>query len=161
MATRTALRASWELSQRPSKRLWGAPATLLDGSWPLLARPGRPKIDFGVAFGCPKTVPSASGRVPETAWGAQNGPRSRITRLFFEILLSCLRRTRLERKSTKNHLKIDGNPPQIDPKSTKNQRTSWFLRCAVASYCSHIFRNDFRTLRVQLFFVAYPQTHLV
>ena len=47
----------------------------------------------------------------------------RITRLFFEILLSCLRRTRLERKSTKNHSKIDENPSQIDPKSTKNR--SW------------------------------------
>ena len=47
----------------------------------------------------------------------------RITRLLFEILLLCLRRTRLERKSTKNRSKIDENPPQIDPKSTKNR--SW------------------------------------
>ena len=47
----------------------------------------------------------------------------RITRLLFEILLLCLRRTRLERKSTKNHSKIDENPPQIDPKSTTNR--SW------------------------------------
>ena len=47
----------------------------------------------------------------------------RITRLLFETLLSCLRRTRLERKSTKNHSKIDENPSEIDPKSTKNR--SW------------------------------------
>ena len=38
----------------------------------------------------------------------------RITRLFFEILLLCLRRTRLERKSTKNLLKINENPSKID-----------------------------------------------
>ena len=45
----------------------------------------------------------------------------RITRLLFEILLLCLRRTRLERKSTKNRSRIDENPSQIDPKSTKNR----------------------------------------
>ena len=47
----------------------------------------------------------------------------RITRLLFEILLLCLRRTRLERKSTKNCSKIDENPSRIDPKSMKNR--SW------------------------------------
>ena len=49
----------------------------------------------------------------------------RITRLLFEILLLCLRRTRLERKSTKNHSEIDENPSQIDPKSTKKR--SWVV----------------------------------
>ena len=43
----------------------------------------------------------------------------RTTRLLFEILLSCLRRTRLERKSTKNRSKIHENPTQSDP---PNQR---------------------------------------
>ena len=47
----------------------------------------------------------------------------RITRLLFEILLLCLRRMRLERKSTKNHSEIDENQSQIVPKSTKNR--SW------------------------------------
>ena len=47
----------------------------------------------------------------------------RITRLLFEILLSCLRRTRLERKSMKNPSNIDENPSKIDPKSTKHR--SW------------------------------------
>ena len=42
-------------------------------------------------------------------------------RLLFEILLLCLRRTRLERASTKNRSKIDENPPHIGPKSTKNR----------------------------------------
>ena len=49
----------------------------------------------------------------------------RITRLLFETLLSCLRRTRLERKSTTNYLQIDENPCQIDPKSTKNR--TWYV----------------------------------
>ena len=56
--------------------LWGAPATLLDGFWPLWARLGRPKIGFGPAFGRSKTLPGASGRVPEAPEGAQNGPKS-------------------------------------------------------------------------------------
>ena len=47
----------------------------------------------------------------------------RITRLLFKILLSCLRRTRLERKSTKNHSKIGENPSQIAPNSAKTR--SW------------------------------------
>ena len=49
----------------------------------------------------------------------------RITQLLFEILLLCLRRTRLERQPSTNRLEIDDNPPPIDPKSTKNQ--SWAI----------------------------------
>ena len=49
----------------------------------------------------------------------------------------------------------------LKKESCEPQRTSWLLRCAVASCCSHVFRNDFRTLRVQSFFVACPQAHLV
>ena len=68
----------------PLERLWGEAGTLLDGSWPLLARPGRPKIGFGTEFGRPKTVLSASGCIPKTALGARNGPRS----IFRSIWLS-------------------------------------------------------------------------
>ena len=45
----------------------------------------------------------------------------RITRLLFEILLLCLRRTRFERKSTKTRSKINANPFQSDQKSTTNR----------------------------------------
>ena len=45
----------------------------------------------------------------------------RITRLLFEILLLCLRRTWLERKSPKNRSNVDENPAQTDPKSTKSR----------------------------------------
>ena len=55
-------------------------------------------------------------------------------------------------KAQKQNLKKESCDPQ---------RTSWLLRCALASYCSHVFRNDFRTLHVQPFFVACPQAHLV
>ena len=48
-----------------------------------------------------------------------------IARPLFEILLLCLRRSRLERKATKNRSKIDKNPFQTDPTSTKNR--SWVV----------------------------------
>ena len=61
----------------------------------------------------------------------------------------------------------------LEPPATKAQkrnlkkesrdlhRASWLLRGAIVSYCSHVFRNDFRTLHVQFFSIAYPQAHLV
>ena len=55
-------------------------------------------------------------------------------------------------KTQKQNLKKESCDPQ---------RTSWLLRCALVSYCSHVVRIDFRTLHVQPFFVAYPQAHLV
>ena len=55
-------------------------------------------------------------------------------------------------ESTNRNLKKESRDPH---------RASWLLRGAVASYCSHAFRNDFRTLHVQPFFIAYLQVHLV
>ena len=67
------------------ERLRSGPRTLLDVSWPLLARPGSLKIGLWVAFGRPQAVPSASRRVPETALSAQNRPRA-IFRRFLDDL---------------------------------------------------------------------------
>ena len=64
---------------------WGGSGKLLDGSWPLLARSGRPKIGLGAAFGPPAPVPSASGRLPEAALGARNGPRSICRRFLVDL----------------------------------------------------------------------------
>ena len=161
LATRTASRASLELSRRLLERLWGSPGTLLDSSWPLLARPGRPQIGLGAALGRPKIVLSASRRVTETALGARTGPRSIFRRIFVDLgfifvdFRAIFRRFLLEPPATKpqnQNLKKESREPH---------RTSWLLRCAVASYCSYVFRNAFRTLHVQPFFVAYPQAHLV
>ena len=65
---------------------------LLDGSWPLLARPGRPKIALGPALARPGRVPNASRRVPETALDAQNQPFvdfSSILARFFVVFVRC------------------------------------------------------------------------
>ena len=161
LATRTALRASWELSRRLLERLWGGPGTLLDGSWLLLARPGRPKIGLGAALGHPKIVSSASGRLSETALSARTGPRSIFHRfledvgfIFVDFRMN-FRRFSLAPPATKpqnQNLKKESRDPH---------RASWCLRCAVASYCPYVFRNGLRTLHVQSFFAAYPQVHLV
>ena len=139
----------------------GCPARLLDGSWPLLACRGRPKIGFGPAFGRPKAVPSASGRVPETAWALETAQARFFVDLgsvwggFFVEFWTIFRRFTLEPRATKAHKQ------NLKKESRDPQRTSWLLSCGLASYCSHVFRSDFRTLYVQPFFVAYPQAHLV
>ena len=115
------------------ERLRGGPGTLLDGSWPLLARLGRPKIGFGAAFGCPKAIPSASGRVPEIALGAQNGPRSIFRRFGVDLgwifidFRSIFRRFSLELPATK------AQNQNLKKESRDRHDTSWRLRCAVAS----------------------------
>ena len=131
------------LTGKVLERLRGGPGTLLDGSWPLLARLGRPKIGFGAAFGHPKAIPSASGHVPETALGTQNGPRSIFRRFGFDLgwifidFRSIFRRFSLEPRATK------AQKQNLKKESRDPQRTSWLLYCAVASSCSHVFRNDF------------------
>ena len=161
LGTRTPLQASWELFRTLLDRLWGAPATLLDGSWPLLARLGRPKIGFGGAFGRPKAVLSASRCVPEAASGTQNAPRSILRRIGIDLgwifvdFRTILHRFSFEARATK------ARKQNLKKRARDPHGTSGLLRSAVASYCSHVFRDDFRTLRVQLFFVAYPQLHLV
>ena len=86
-------------------------------SWPLLARLGRPQISLGTALGRPKAVPSASGRVPEKAWGAQTGPRSLFRRFSLKPPAT---------KTQNQNLKKESRDPH---------RASWLLRCAVVSCC--------------------------
>ena len=89
------------------KRLGRGPGTLLDVSRPSVARPGRPKIGLGASFGLLQAVPSASGRVPDTAVGAQDGPRLIFRRFLAErawIFIdfrSIFRRFSLELPATK------------------------------------------------------------
>ena len=150
-----------QLSGSLLERLWDGPGALFDGSWALLARPGRPQIGLGASFGCPKTVSSASGRVPETTLGAQTGPRLIFLRFWVDLgwifvdFRNTLRRFSLEPRATKARKR------NLKKESCDPHRASWPLRYAVTSYCPYVFRNGLRMLRVQSFFVAYPQAHLV
>ena len=73
---------AWMAHRESLRAFSGGPGKLLDISWPFLARPRRPKIGFGAAFGRSKTVPSVSGRVPDTALGAQSGSRTSFRRFW-------------------------------------------------------------------------------
>ena len=122
---------------------------------------GRPKIVPEAVSGRPGRVPSASRRVPKTTVSAQNCPRSILHRFCTDFgfvfcdFRAIFHRFSLEPPATKaqnRNLKKESHDPYP---------MSWLVRCAVVSYCSHVFRNDFRTLHVQPFFVAYLQAHLV
>ena len=131
------------------------------GSQVLLARSRCSKIGPAAFFWRPGSILGASRCVSETALSAQNRPRSILHRFFMDFasifvnFRKIFRRISLEPPVTKaqnRNLKKESRDPH---------RASWLLRGAVASYCSHAFRNDFRTLHVQPFFIAYPQAHLV
>ena len=81
----SAPKALGRLTGRVLERLEGGLGTLLGGSLPLLVRQGRPEIDLGAAFGRPRAVPSASRRVPESAAGAQNDPRSIFRQFLVDL----------------------------------------------------------------------------
>ena len=67
------------------ERLWGGPGALLDGSWALLARLGRPQVGLGPSFGCPQAVANASGSVPKTILDAQDASRSIVRRCWDDL----------------------------------------------------------------------------
>ena len=120
--------------------------------------------DRGAAEALPRRARSGPGRSLSAfaSLNALRGPRESLFRRFgvglgwiFVEFWTIFRRFSLEPRATK------AQKQNLKKESCDPQRTSWLLRCAVASYCSHVFRNDFRTLHVQPFFVAYPQAHLV
>ena len=126
------LRTFWEWPPELSERLWAALGTLLDGFWPFLASRGRPKIGLGAAFGCPKAVPSASGRVPATALGAQNGPRSIFHRfgvhlgwIFVDFRSSCVRRRHKSRISKRSRVILSARLGLGVAHSLRTARTSF------------------------------------
>ena len=110
----------------------------------------------------------ASKSRPERVWtrlrnglGARNNSTSIFRRFWvglgwiFVEFWTIFRRFTLEPRATK------AQKQNLKKESRDPQRTSWFLRCGLALYCSHVFRSDFRTLHVQPFFIACPQAHLV
>ena len=177
---------SFELLRDTTKTTQNRSASVFDSArctkrapGPLRSRPGasqdRPRKAFDrfpCALGPPKTPQDRSWalflafrtrpeRVPETASSAQNLPRSILHRFFVNLgsifvdFRRMFRRISLEPPATKaqnRNLKKESRDPHC---------ASWLLRGAILSYCSHVFRNDFRTLHVQPFFIAYPQAHLV
>ena len=139
----------------------GRPGDALGRLLAALGAPGASQDRLWGGIWVSKTVPSASGRVPETALGAPTDPKSIFRRFFGDLGFIFVDFPKILRRSS---LKPPATKPQnqnLKKESRDPHRTSWLLRWAVASHCSYVFRDDFRTLHVQPFFVAYPQAHLV
>ena len=145
------------------------------GSWSVSGVPGEAFGRLRAALGSPrapqdwlwagiwasKSRPEGVRTRPRNGLGARNGSRSIFRRFWvglgwiFVEFWTIFRRFTLEPRATK------AQKQNLKKESRDLQRTSWFLRCGLALYCSHVFRSDFRTLHVQPFFVACPQAHLV
>ena len=128
----------------PRQAFWTAPAR----SW--LARNG-PRSALGRHLGVQKPSRARLDAFLKRPWA----PKTTQDRFFVDLggrfgldfrrfsndFLSIFARAACD-EDTKKNLKKESRGPR---------RKSWLLRWAVASYCSHVFRNYFRTLRVQLF----------
>ena len=123
----------------------------------LLATLGAPRAPQDRLWGgiwVPKSRPKRIRTRPCNGLGRPNRSKIDFSSIWGPFGVD-FRRFSLELCATK------AQKQNLKKESCDPQRTSWPLRCALASYCSHVFRNDFRTLHVQPFFVAYPQAHLV
>ena len=167
------------------ERLRGGPGTLLDVCWPLLARPGRLKIGLWAAFGHPQTVPSASGRVPETVLSAQNGPRPIFRQflidlatffvdfwpIFRRFFVRCLDILGAVSSAFVRvvpvflcfvHLRSLAEHDRQTKRKKKKKRAGFasVLRLA-ARACRHDFHNPLRNLRANALHVRSSKPHLV
>ena len=140
-----------ELPERPRAAPDGA-------SNSAIMAPGSAILEAKMANLAPKWpqvgVPSASRARPAASPKRPGGPKTNFSTIFVGFW-TIFRQFTLEPRATK------AQKQNLKKESRDPQRTSWFLRCGLALYCSHVFRSDFRTLHVQPFFVACPQAHLV
>ena len=160
MFAKVALKTRSERSPRGS---WSVSGAAWDAFGRLLATLGPPGASPDRAWGASWTSTSRPERVrprPGNDFGPPNQPNIDFSSIFpgfwlrFIDFQAIFRRFSFEPPATKQqnqNLKKESRDPH---------HTSWLLRCALASYCSHVFRNDFRTLHVRPFFVAHPQAHL-
>ena len=107
------------------------------------------------------SIPSASRCVYEMASSAQNRPRSNLHRFFLDFASIFVDFRKICRGISFEPPVTKAQNRNLKKESRDPARASWLLRGAVAYYCSHFLRNDFRTLDVQPLFIAYPQAHLV
>ena len=125
----------------PRQAFWTAPAR----SW--LARNG-PRSALGRHLGVQKPSRARPDAFLKRPWAHKTAQ----DRFFVDLggrfgldFRTIFCRFSLEPRATKTRKQ------NLKKESRGPRRKSWLLRWAVASYCSHVFRNYFRTLRVQLF----------
>ena len=116
---------------------------------------GRP----GDALGRLLAALGAPGASQDRLWGGMWVSKSRPERIRPRPPngLGRPKRSKIDLSSILGQFGMDFRRFSLEPRATKArkqnlkkescypQRTSWLLRCALASYCSYVFRNDFRT----------------
>ena len=130
---------------------WGCPGEPFGRFLAALGPPRAPQDRSQGHFFVPKAVLSAPRRVSETTWGAQNCPKSILRRFFTDLGSIFFDFRMIFRRCSFEPLATKAQNRSLKNESREFHQTSWLLRCAVASYRSYVFRNDFRTLHVQLF----------
>ena len=123
-----------------SKPFWMAPGR----SWP--AR-GVPRSALGRHLGAQRpsrACPDACPTRPGATTTAQDRYFVDLGCMFVDFR-TIFRRFSFEPLATKAQIQ------NLKKESRDPHRTSWLLRFAVSSYCSHVFRNGLRTLHVQPF----------
>ena len=117
-------------------RLWGS-------IWASKSRPEHVRTRPRNGFGRPRRPKMDFWAI----WGPPGEDCCRFPNAFSSIFFKPFATKRQNRNLKKE---------SCDP-----HQPTWLLRCAVDPCCSHVFRNDRRTLHVQPFVIAYPQAHLV
>ena len=105
----------------------------------------------------PKRVPARS----RNGFERQKPPKINFASIFRRF---GLRFRRYSKDFSSNFFELPATKAQnrnLKKESRDPHFASWFWRGAVASYCLHVFRNDFRTLHAQPYLGACPQAHLV
>ena len=124
------------------------PGAARGGFWPV-PRPSWPAPDVprsvpGPLFGAPDPSRARPGAFPKRL-RAPKTAQDRFCIDFGSIFVDfqwIFRRISLEQPATKSQNR------NLKKELCDLHRASWLLRGAVASYCSHVSRNDFRTLHV-------------
>ena len=119
--------------------LWDALGTLWNDSWALLVLPGRPKIDFGAAYGCPKPSRARPDASPKRPWAPQptqnrffvgfSGIWASFSWIFqrscVEVRSSRLRRSHKIRISKRSHVILTARLGSCGGQSLHTARTSF------------------------------------
>ena len=115
-----------------SGRPWDAFGRLLAA----LGSPGAPQDRLWGGIWASKSHPERVRTRPGNGLGHPKRPKIDFSSIWGGFS-SIFRRFSLEPRATK------AQKQNLKKESRDPQRTSWLLYCAVASSCSHVFRNDF------------------
>ena len=148
------------LRSRPGAS-WDPPGEAFGRSPNALGPPRTPKDRSRGLFWASRTRPKRVPARSRNGFERQKPPKINFASIFRRF---GLRFRRYSKDFSSNFFELPATKAQnrnLKKESRDPHFASWFWRGAVASYCLHVFRNDFRTLHAQPYLGACPQAHLV